>query len=163
MSLFVKPAEDKNTPTYLSTGESGACCGLSFIRHFPEPKLRVTYDDKGNPINRDAKPTIPDGAREAIKRDLEILDKSRNSLQLIVITDKQKEHYGDIIKSFGYRPLMADKYHTYAGNLLTLYGKQRYITDKKTGMLIDTCTSAKFDKNDDYDPEYPDEDIDDDE
>lgn len=152
MSLFQAPAVAAATPTYLRYENVSNCCGAGWMCYFPEPTYK--YDDWGNRIEGTLK--ISDEKMKLVKQDLEIITKKLYSLTLIVLTDKQKKYYEPCIKEYGFKPIIKNVYHTYAGNLLTVYAKKRYMK-KKDGSYVDSLTGmigkdpSEFD-----DEEYPD-------
>lgn len=153
-SIFaVKLKETKSRPKFLIRESFRACCGAGVIAGFPEPKREfVEYDRNGNYVYTDPKP-IPQTVIDQCRADLKLHLREPNSVQLIILTDKQQPHYDELIKEFGFEPVAKDMYHTYAGNLLTVYCRPRY-TKKKDGTWKDTKLPGKL--KDEY---YEDNDI----
>jgi hypothetical protein len=133
MSLFATPSNVLAAPQYLRSESVSNCCGAGWITTWPETtgldkKTVKAYEDQ-------------------VKKDLDIMDKNRYSISMIVINHHQKKVWGDLIEKYGYKPVVKDKYHTWRGNLLTLYVKPRYKKNKK-GDWVDTCKDKDEDLED---------------
>lgn len=148
-NLFAAPTRDTSKPQILNYEGVGNCCGAGWIAHFPEPHTYYPDPERSRTTKYGVKPEHI----SMVKSDLALMDKKRFSINMVALNHKQKEYWGDMLKEFGYKAVVKDKYHTWAGNLLTIYVKTRYKMDKK-GNPIDTC-------KDGGDPEDFDEDYDD--
>lgn len=123
MSLLFKSKSDKRKLKYLSTEYVGNCCGAGWICNWPS--LSIYWDEKERVK-----------VRADVEKDLDTILEKMFSISMIVLTHKQKAIWNDLILSKGFKIAVNDKYHTYAGNLLTLYTKARF-RKTRSGNWID--------------------------
>mgnify|MGYP001617763340 FL=1 len=109
-TLWFGEAPVKTPAKILKQTGTTNCCGADFVEWFPE-----TFCSRQ--------------LREQIDTELAGHIKTANSMLLIILNNKQKADYGDLVEKHGFKKLMDGVFHPNHGNYLTLYGYERHKKD----------------------------------